>query len=327
MAVVGGGRWGRVIVSVLAEMNLPFDRIVVVTRANSQSMALFLETQCSKASLPFNIVPSLDELFANYHVGASVVVNAAHQHFDTSYRLIDQGVNVLIEKPLALSSKHVQTLLDKAMDSGVCLIPGLQYRFCSYIHHFAKLLSLSKKKPHNFFVKWSDQAGETRYGETKTYDHSIDVAQDVMPHVWTILSTIFGKTSINIESCQSKREGRYADFSVEMEGAQGHIALERDATQRQRIISVKFDANESLSIDFSREPGLIYLNGKSISADPDWEKNPRPLARQLDYFLEAIAKGFTSETDKSACLDSVFYSERASVLLAKNRLELQEDIF
>lgn len=317
LAVVGGGRWARVIVSVLAEMNLPFDRIVIVSSVNLQIMAHLIEAQKSITRFPFDIVTSLDELLVRYNVHAAIVVNSARQHFDTSVRLIDQGINVLIEKPVVLSSEHAHTLLNKAITSSTCLVPGLQYRFCSYIHHFAEQISLFEKKPHSFFVKWSDQTGEKRYGETKSYDPKINVAQDVMPHVWTILSIIFGQTRINVDSCQkASHNGSYVDFSVTVkDGLKGNIILERDAIQRQRMVSVQFDSDNSLSIDFATEPGVISLNTKTISADPDWEKKPKPLARQLDYFLSTINEGFTTETDIRACLDSVAFSEQASALI------------
>lgn len=318
LAVVGGGRWGRVIMSVLADMSLPFDRILVVSSANKQAVARLIQDQQSRARLPLNIVPSLDELLTRYNVTAAIVVNSADQHFETSTRLIEHGINVLLEKPVALSLEDARTLLSKASTSSVCLVPGLQYRFCSYIHSFAEQVSLLGKTPHSFLIEWSDQAGEIRYGETKTYDSSINVAQDVMPHIWTILSIIFGNAQLSVDSCQkSTHDGCYGDFSATVKGGpHGRITLERNATQRRRMISVQFDSGTSLSIDFTKEPGFISLNTKTISADPEWEKKPKPLARQLDYFLSAVSSGgLTTEADIRACLDSVAFSEHSSALL------------
>ncbi len=323
LAVVGGGRWGRVIVSVLAEMKLPFSRVVVVSRGGSQAMARLLDAQKTITRLPFSMVASIEELLLLNNVKGAVVVNSAHQHFNTSARLIDHGINVLIEKPIVLSIDHAQILLNKATASGVCLVPGLQYRFCSYLHYFAEKLLKFGKKPYNFFIEWSDQVGESRYNEVKTYDSAINVAQDVMPHIWTILSTIFPGTHMNIDSCQSDQEGRCADFSISMEGqGRGRVTLERDACRRRRIICVQFGKNESLSIDFTQEPGTILLNGKTILEDPNWGKKQRPLARQLCYFFSVIDKGVSADWESRACLDSVSFSENASVLLRMHQKQL-----
>jgi hypothetical protein len=327
LAVIGGGRWARVIVSVLAKMDLAFDRLIIVSSANSETMVRFIEGQQFMSHMSFDVVASLDELLTNYNVNAAIVANSAHQHFATSSLLIDHGVNVLIEKPVVLSMAHAHTLLKKAVARGICLVPGLQYRFCSYIHDCADELSRLRKVPLSFFVEWSDQIGEIRYGETKTYDRTIDIAQDVMPHIWAILSTIFQQTQINIDSCQNDRDGLCANFSVTMnDGVQGQIRLQRDAVQRQRIICIQFNSNESLSMDFSYEPGTIYWNKKVISLDPNWDRKPKPLASQLHYFLSTITQGVTAESDIRACLDSVSFSEQASILLHTSQKSHREQM-
>lgn len=321
LAVIGGGRWGRVIVSVLTKMDLPFERIVVVSKANLNTMNSFLEEHQRLSNLPIALVSSLDELLERYSVKAAIVANAAHQHFDTSSRLIDHGINVLIEKPMVLSVEQAQILLKKAINQGVIIIPGLQYRFCSYIHNFAKELQRLEKIPCKFSIEWSDQIGEVRYGEVKSYDSTINVAQDVMPHIWSILSTIFCQTQINIISCQTARGGKCAEFSVEMEnGAPGQIVLERDADQRRRLIKVHFESGEFLSMDFSNEPGVISWNNKVISINSNWNSDPKPLASQLQYFLSAINAGVILDLDSDACLNSVSFSEQASDLLAYKNL-------
>ncbi len=326
LAVVGGGRWGRVIISVLTKMELPFERIVVVSESSSDTMIRFLEEQKCIACLPINLVSSLDELLVRYTVKAAVVTNAAHQHFDTSSRLINHGINVLIEKPLVLSVENAHILLEKAALKDVVIIPGLQYRFCSYIHSLREELHRLEKIPLSFIIEWSDQIGEVRYGEVKNYDTAINVAQDVMPHIWSILSTIFCQTQINIVSCQTTRSGKCAEFSVEMEdGLPGQILLERDASQRRRLISVHFDSGEFLSMDFTNEPGVISCNNKIISTNSNWNNEPKPLDSQLQYFLSAINVGVILESDSVACINSVSFSEQASDLL-KNKNFYENDI-
>lgn len=316
LAVIGGGRWGRIIVSILATMDLAFDQVVIVTNINAENMQRLIRLLPSKASTPFTIVPSLNNLLTEHNVKAAIIVNDARQHFSTAARLLVSRIPTLIEKPLALSKTQAQTLLSNSINSGVCLLPGLQYRFCSYIHDFASHIKRFCKKPRSFSVIWSDQANEIRYGETKTYDSSIDVAQDVMPHIWSILFTIFQQTAILFNSCQISNKGHYANFSITMDGIiPGHIVLERDATQRQRLIVIKFDKKNTLSMDFSTEPGSIFLNGKIISTNSEWDITQRPLIRQLNYFFSHMHDGATSAEDIHACLESVSFCEEASALL------------
>ena len=39
LAIVGGGRWGQVLLSVIAGMHTPFDRIVIISKANAAEVA------------------------------------------------------------------------------------------------------------------------------------------------------------------------------------------------------------------------------------------------------------------------------------------------
>ena len=315
LAVVGGGRWGRVIVSVLSQMEIPFDAIIVVSKVSSENIIQYIKKQQSEARLPIKIVSTLDELLMHYSVKGAIVANAANQHFETASILIDYGINVLIEKPLVLSLDHAHILLKKAVKNGVTIVPGLQYRFCSYIQNFAEALQRLETIPRSFIIDWSDQIGEVRYGELKAYDRTINVAQDVMPHVWSILSTIFCETDISIISSKTARDGQYASFTVKMkDGLLGDVNLERDAEQRRRRICVQYDSGACLSMDFTSEPGIVFWNNQIIFTNPDWPNETKPLKCQLQYFISTIKNGM-KDSDIQACLESVSFSTRASSMI------------
>ena len=314
LAVVGGGRWGRVIVSVLAGMDLPFDKILVVTGHNTGAMQRLIEHQ-GPAACPFVILSSIDDLLAHHQVSAAVVVNSARQHFETALRLIDNRVHVLIEKPVVLSSEQARVLIDKAAAAGVCLVPGLQYRFCSYIRTVAEVVGGLSWAPSTFSMEWRDQSGEVRYGEKKSYDHSINLADDVMPHVWAILSTVFRPSVMRPDSCEIDRGGKSARFDVRVDGISGSVVLEREATERRRLLNIAAGSGESLSFDFTVEPGVISSGTETMSGDPNWDAGPRPLRRQLTHFIATIEGRKQPQSDTAACLGSVEFAERASALL------------
>jgi len=314
LAVVGGGRWGRVIVSVLAGIELPFDKILVVTAHHADAMRCVIQRQ-RPGTCPFEILSSIDDLLANHDVAAAVVVNSARQHFETALRLIDSRVHVLIEKPVVLSMEHARVLIDKAAASGVFLVPGLQYRFCSYIRTVAELVADLPWKPSIFSMEWRDQSGEIRYGEKKSYDHSINLADDVMPHVWAILSTVFRPSLIHPDSCRTDRHGKCASFDVRVDGVSGTVILEREAAQRRRLLNIASGSGDSLSFDFTVEPGVISSGSGRMSGDPHWDVGPRPLKRQLTHFFATMERGEQPASDTADCLASVEFAERASALL------------
>ncbi|HSX12819.1 MAG TPA: Gfo/Idh/MocA family oxidoreductase [Chlamydiales bacterium] len=312
-AVVGGGRWGRVILSVLAGMKIPFDRIVCVSQFNAQ--ILIENAEKFKGSCAFSVVSSLDELFRNYDVKAAVVVNKAEQHYKTALHLIERHVPILVEKPVVLLVEEARILVQKASRMGICLVPGLSYRFCSYLHAFAKKIAQQGKKPRNFLIDWADPKGELRYGEAKQYDPKIDVAQDVMPHIWSIFSTLFDSAPIRIDNCLKTVGADAATFCVCVEGrAEGTVVLERNATARSRKVILEYE-EEILSLDFAKEPGIIKMGKETEVGDSNWSSNPGPLRKQLEYFLSLLDREVIIQNDLKACEDSVIFSEKASSLL------------
>ena len=303
VTIIGGGRWGRVILSVLATSDLPLDRITMVTEHNAALVQNVVARLASRHLI--RIVTQLSD-----NPLAAIIANAAHSHGETGRNLIAQGAHLLIEKPVVLALPEARHLLTLAHAAHTVLLPGLSYRFCSYLHHFARrtapLHPLS-----GFDLHWSDPAGEMRYGEQKHYDASINVADDVMPHIWAILTVLFPQAVFAVTSCRTARSGKTVTFTLDAGNFRGSITLERDSDRRRRMIQLSAPA----SLDFSVEPGTMTIGAETMMADPDWVTSPGPLARQLRYFLECVEERKTAEADEIALLESVRLAESASALL------------
>jgi predicted dehydrogenase len=302
VAIIGGGRWGRVILSVLATSDLPVDCITLVTTHNA---ALAQNVVSRLATLhPIRIVSELSD-----SPSVAIIANAARSHGETARNLIVRGAHLLIEKPVVLTLPEAQQLLSLARAARTILLPGLSYRFCSYLHNFARRIA-ALHELSGFELHWSDPAGEIRYGERKTYDASINVADDVMPHIWAILSVLFPQAVFSVKSCRMARGGKSATFTLSAGGMKGSVTLERDSDRRRRMIQLSAPA----SLDFSVEPGTMMIGAESMTADAEWANRPGPLARELRYFLECVEQGKTAEDDETALLESVRLAESASAL-------------
>ena len=257
------------------------------------------------------IVPTLDETPA-----AAIIANAARSHGETAQQLIVQGAHLLIEKPVVLTSQEAEHLVTLARQAMRVVLPGLSYRFCSYLHHFAQQIA-ALESVSGFDLHWSDPAGEMRYGEQKPYDASITVADDVMPHIWTILSVIFPGTTFTTANCKATRGGKAAAFTLAGGGMKGTVTIERDSDQRRRLIRLRAGAAEPASLDFAVEPGVMTVGTHCGTADANWTTRPRPLARQFRYFMECVAQGRAAESDQTALIESVRFSESTSALLSR----------
>src|SRR5262245_967863 len=122
LAVIGGGRWARVITSVLVSSDLPFASVAVVSNSNA---AVLSQALASTRFARFTIVPTIEEALRRFRVGAAIIANAARAHIGTAGNMIGVGVPVLIEKPAALAVEKARRLLEMADQNDVCAMPSL----------------------------------------------------------------------------------------------------------------------------------------------------------------------------------------------------------
>src|SRR4051812_48286651 len=124
LALVGGGRWARVIASVLADLELPFATVAVVSRSNAAILAqMFSASRFAR----FVVVPTIEEALNRFGLGAAIIANAARAHVASAECMIGRGIPVLIEKPAALSVEEARRLLQLADRNGVCAMPSLSF--------------------------------------------------------------------------------------------------------------------------------------------------------------------------------------------------------
>lgn len=286
IAIIGGGRWARVYLSVLAGLGLPY-RVAIVSAANAAE----LEARKDTGLLDALIVPSLEELLANHRVVAAIVVNAARRHAETCLNLLDAGVPTLVEKPAALTRSEIDRLESHVNARTVRIMPALTFLHCTYLHRFAEILHRLGERPVGLKLEWRDASAEIRHGERKAYDTGLSVAQDVMPHVWAILTTVLRQSAsetYRVRSCEIARGGRLASFTLSAAGLSNEVTLERDGSERRRLIEVSLASGRRLTLDFTVEPGTVLMDGVASSGDPDWNTTTRPVARLLGQFFSSL---------------------------------------
>lgn len=70
----------------------------------------------------------------------AVVANPASHHLDVALRLADAGVHLLVEKPIASSSRGVPELIDLCRARGVVLMTGYNLRFLASLRRFREIV-------------------------------------------------------------------------------------------------------------------------------------------------------------------------------------------
>ena len=135
IAVVGTGYWGRNHVRTLAALKssgMISDLIVCdVDAERAEGMASEFDCQwCTDA----NELKSLG-------VGAATIATPTPQHAPLAISLMEQGIDVLVEKPLAMSEKQAKEVLDCAEKTGRVLMVGHLFRYHAAVRKAAEFIA------------------------------------------------------------------------------------------------------------------------------------------------------------------------------------------
>jgi predicted dehydrogenase len=286
IAIIGGGRWARILIEELVEVVPPATAVSVYSPRNADAMSAWTVERNlhNRITVSPTMPPSLDA-----RTTAVIVVNATRNHEAAAAWSLAAGAATLIEKPVALSFSGAQRLADIAREHNASLAVALTFLFAGSIERFSKQV-VSAGSVESLHIEWMDPADEDRHGERKRFDAGIPVFVDVLPHVCSIIDATLGRP---VDGCRSVEVGR-GGAAVDLELAAGDVRcsahLERNGNQRTRSIRA-IAGGRSLQLDFSSEPGVIRDGGSGLLDDSQGDSTSRPLGSLLTAFLAWAAGG------------------------------------
>jgi predicted dehydrogenase len=289
IAVLGGGRWARVIISELRPMVGQDTRISIYSPTNAPAMRRWTTERHLENVDVLDVQPDFRSRDAPE---IAIVANAADDHKATATRAINAGVATLVEKPMALTEVDACEIVTLAERNNALLASSRVLLFARYITEFSRLVT-GLGGIGGIHVSWADPAGEPRYGEAKRFDPALTLPQDVLPHLLPILNLLttgaHRLTEVIVDDGGARVEIRMQAGNVPCV-----LSFGRNAPARRRFIEVQA-AEDSATLDFSWEPGQVTVGGKNCNGDPLWDVEPRPLASMLQCFLTGVAKGKIDE--------------------------------
>lgn len=274
VAVVGGGRWARVMVDVLAGLSRDLDVSI-----HSPSSAADAADWAKKKGLRLRAETSGPD-YRGAKPDAAIVANRVGDHMRAATAALDAGVPVLVEKPLAPTAAEAEALAAR----GGKLAASQVFMFSRPIESLAAAIRAAGRL-EKLDVVWSDPAGNVRHGQAVRYDPQAPLHVDVLPHLCAIAAALTGKAPEAVRAVKSSGEGRI-ETELVLGTALLTARLERNSDARRRVVTA-LAGGRSIRLDVSTEPGT--LDGKN--ADPLWEKQPRPMAAMLSSFLEWAGGG------------------------------------
>lgn len=290
VAVIGGGRWARVLLEVLCGLVPPSVKISAHSPRNAQAMSAWASAQ----NLEHRI-----QVFSDYpravagESGAVIVANAARDHEKAIMWALSERLPVLVEKPITLSFAATQRMADLAIDQKTYLAAAHVFLFARYVEAFSKLVA-EADSIQSIRVQWMDPASESRYGEVKSYDPGLTVYADWLPHILSILGSLSPNPIQVGRSLEVLRAGAHLKVDILVGDIPCEIELVRNGNCRQRLISVNTPQGQ-ISLNFAKEPGEIVSGAAVRCGDPAWDSEPKPAATMLKAFLQGAAGGGRDE--------------------------------
>lgn len=286
VAVVGVGDFGRNHVRVLRE--LEGAELIGIVDTNAD------RARAVAAEYSTRVLPDLAALAGT--VGAAVVAVPTVDHAAIGCSLLGQGIDVLVEKPMAASLAEADRLIEAARANGRILQVGHLERFNPAITAVQPVVS----RPLFFEVH--------RLGVFSPRSLDVDVVYDVMIHDLDILlalvnSPVADLKAVGIPVLTDKVDIAHARIEFES-GAVANVTASRVSTERVRKMRF-FQEGEYISVDYTRQDALrVRVLKPGPQPEFDFQKLPaapeEPLRAELRAFLESVRTHKTPVVDGSA---------------------------
>jgi len=304
IAVLGGGRWGRVHVSVLQALMKPNETVYWLTRSNAAENRVWLTQQ---AYLNVIVMEDEDTMWALQPTGM-IIATATPSHATLLKNALDQYIPVLCEKPYTVDRKTAVELIEQSQSQNVVAGVNLEFLYASYLHDFAKMLNCVSIK--SIDITWHDPVEEIRHGETKKTDNDTPHMHDALPHCWSVLQILLPRKLLQINNVLLNGSNVIVRATCIDNELPITFSLSRAASVRKRIVSINQGFAE---LNFTIEPGTSTFQGKTSTNI--W-RGHRPMTVAIESFLSQLA----SPTDNwplslSATLPAVELAEQGQTML------------
>ena len=288
VAVVGAGRWGRIMCRVLTGLRPPIPVITMVAQSNHDDTIRWLSEPSSglEKRERISVVSALDDVLVGPTAAdAALVTKRASDHFEATFRLLSAGVHVLVEKPFVLNPVQAATLVGLARERDLTLAVGYELMFSRPHHLFREAIAERGGSVCAVRFVWHDVQGDARWGVPKQPDYSANVITDLYPHILSQLRLLFGDQTINLLRVASADGCWAAELELRCGETPVTVSLRKDAARRCRTVDVMVSGGERVRLDYSEEPGRVYVNDQPAFPDSSVGVPPSSLASELTYFF------------------------------------------
>ncbi len=285
ICVIGGGRWGENHIRTLHEMG-HLDGIV---EPDKDRLARLL------AQYPVKGYRELEKAAENGYDGY-VISSPAETHYPLAKMLLEQGENVLIEKPMTLKSQHSRELIEIAEKSGSRLMVGHLLLFHPAIRKIRELIE-SGKIGKLYYI----YSNRLNLGTVRTEEN---VFWSFAPHDISVIDYLVGERPLAIEAKGAKfLQDEIFDVTMTQfsypDNVHAHIYVSwLHPFKEQRLVVVGSKGMISFD-DSSQEKNILFYDKciEWVDCRPVKREQPdevvdyeqkMPLNEELKYFVDNL---------------------------------------
>jgi predicted dehydrogenase len=238
--------------------------------------------RASEAAAPYGcpVFGTVEELAAAAQ--AAVVATPTVTHAELGCKLMELGLDVLVEKPIAQDPAAARRLVDTAARLGRILQAGHLERFNPAVIALESAIG----RPLFFEVH--------RLSEFSPRSLDVDVVLDLMIHDIDIVLSLTGQTPEEIRAAGISILSPKVDIaSVRLQfpgGCVANLTASRVSTERVRKLRL-FQPHEYISLDYSRQEAVRFRVKRPMGID--FAALPvikdEPLRLELEDFFESVA--------------------------------------
>lgn len=282
ICVVGGGRWGKNHINTLHGMGC----LAAIVEANPDRLAEFLQKYPEVTGYT-----DIDEAVKARYDGYTVAV-PAEMHFGIGKKLLEAGLNVMMEKPMTLKVEESEILCRTAKEHSAILMVGHVLLFHPAIIKIKELIDSGKVGRLYYLYSTRLNLGTVRTEES--------VFSSFAPHDISVLNYLIGAEPVKLHAKGAKflQEKVYDTTMTQMEypdNIHAHIFVSwLHPFKEQRLVVV--GSKGMISFDDASKDKVLHFYNKHIDfengmpvkvEEPDEViayENKMPLEEELKYF-------------------------------------------
>ena len=266
LCVIGGGYWGANHVKTLFELG----NLGAIVETEEVRLKNLLINYPVKGYL--NLEAAIKDGYDGY-----IVATPAATHYQIGKRLLEKGLNVLLEKPMTLSAKDAKELVDLATANHARLMVGHLMLFHPAIKKIKEILDSGRLGKLNYI--YSDRLN---FGKVRTEEH---VFWSFAPHDISILNFLIGSPAINIQAKGSKiLQENIFDVTMSLfeypDNVHAHIFVSWLHPFKEQRLVVAGEKGMLSFEDSSKDKNILYYN-KSVQ----WENDQPILSSEPDEII------------------------------------------